>query len=591
MGKGEYSVSDIYQGGYSSLKPSYGDVFTGYRINAGSLGLTTDPRSANVLQEVSSKLSTGVKHIEISGVSLGGAPGEIFESIPKQQLKEVNRLSKLTGVDISVHAPIVEASGLTKDGFTEANRTAAERQMFSAVERSHEINPDGNIPVTFHSSAMLPGEIKEKGKEIEETLAINEETGSISRIPLKERKFPGQDEKPNIKTELNAINQNQWKESIRNLDYYADQGERAMRDSKILAKTAQAERKAGKELTNEEKQAESHFKTGTRFLNDSYRNLTVLFETAIKQCTNEAEKNSLNNFAENIKPKVEQIKKAEKDHDIFESARLRTEILEEGVEVLDSVSPQIFKPLNDFAKEKTIQTFANVAFDSYKKFKDKSPIISIENPPAGAAFATGKELKDLVEKSREKFVEKAIEKGLSKNEAQQAAEKVLGVTWDVGHINMLRKYGYESKDIVKETEAVAPLVKHVHLSDNFGFEHTELPMGMGNVPIKEIFDKLGKEGFDATKIIEAGNWWQHFKTPPVKETMEALGSPIYSMDMAPYWNQSQGLQQGYMGGLEGQWLPQINYETFGGGFSQLPTELGGQRGGAQGSRMSGKPME
>jgi hypothetical protein len=116
-------------------------------------------------------------------------------------------------------------------------------------------------------------------------------------------------------------------------------------------------------------------------------------------------------------------------------------------------------------------------------------------------------------------------------------------------------------------------------------------MGMGNVPIKEIFDKLGKEGFDATKIIEAGNWWQHFKTPPVKETMEALGSPIYSMDMAPYWNQSQGLQQGYMGGLEGQWLPQINYETFGGGFSQLPTELGGQRAGAQGSRMSGRGME
>ncbi|MCK4647838.1 sugar phosphate isomerase/epimerase [Candidatus Pacearchaeota archaeon] len=586
MGKGDYHISDIYQGGYSSLKPSYGDVFTGYRINAGSLGLTTDPRNANVLQEASSKLATGVKQIEISAVQ-----PEVFESIPKQQLKELNRLSKLTGVDISVHGPIIEASGLTKDGFTESNRRSAERQMSSAVEKSHEINPQGNIPVTFHSSAMLPGQITEKGKEAEETLAINEETGSISRIPLKERKFPGEEGKPNVEKELNIINKNQWKENIRSLVYYANQGERALRDSEILAKTAAVEKKAGKELTPEEKEAESHFHMGTTFLNDSYRNLKTLFETASTQCTTEKERRVLNDFANEIKPKIEEIKKAEKEKDIFKSVRLRKEILEDGVDVLDSVSPQIFKPLNDFAKEKTIQTFANVAFDSYKKFKDKAPIISIENPPIGGAFATGEELKDVVEKAREKFIEQATQEGMSKNQAKEAAEKVLGVTWDVGHINMLRKYGYEDKDIIKETEAVAPLVKHVHLSDNFGFEHTELPMGMGNVPLKEILDKLGKEGFNAKKIIEAGNWWQHFKTPPVKETLQAVGSPIYSMDMAPYWNQSLGLQQGYMGGLEGQWLPQINYETFGGGFSQLPTELGGQRPGAQGSRMSGTPME
>jgi len=38
-------------------------------------------------------------------------------------------------------------------------------------------------------------------------------------------------------------------------------------------------------------------------------------------------------------------------------------------------------------------------------------------------------------------------------------------------------------------------------------------------------------------------------------------------------------------------LPQVNYETFGAGFSRLPAELGGQFPGAQGSRMSGRPME
>ena len=33
----------------------------------------------------------------------------------------------------------------------------------------------------------------------------------------------------------------------------------------------------------------------------------------------------------------------------------------------------------------------------------------------------------------------------------------------------------------------AGVLGHIHLSDNFGFEHTKLPMGMGNFPTKEVF--------------------------------------------------------------------------------------------------------
>ena len=81
---GDYKISDIYQGGDSSLNPSYGSVFTGYRTGAGELGLSTDPRTANILQEVSSKLSSGVKNIEVEAVS-----PEVFDAIPKQQLKDL----------------------------------------------------------------------------------------------------------------------------------------------------------------------------------------------------------------------------------------------------------------------------------------------------------------------------------------------------------------------------------------------------------------------------------------------------------------------------------------------------------------------
>jgi len=59
--------------------------------------------------------------------------------------------------------------------------------------------------------------------------------------------------------------------------------------------------------------------------------------------------------------------------------------------------------------------------------------------------------------------------------------------------------------------------------------------------------------------------------------------------MGPYWNQSIGLQQGYFSGY-GNMLPQVNYETFGAGFSRLPAELGGQSQGG-GGRMGGAPLE
>ncbi len=584
MADGDYSISKIYQGGYSSLKPSYGDVFTGYKVNPATLGLATDGRTANVIQEISTKLNTGAKQVEMSGVF-----PEVFDSIPKQQLKELNRLSKLTGASISVHAPVVEASGLTKEGFSESNRQAAELQMFSAVERSHEVEPNGNIPVTFHSSVMLPGEIAQKGRELEETLVINTENGSISKIPLKERFFPGEKRKPGeniIQTEVNRINQEQWNETLRQMEYYAGIGEEAINQSIGTTAFAEAEKKAGKNLSDTERQMRSTFNRGATFLNSSYQDLKKLFDITYAKAS-PAEQSKIEEFYKEIEKKAEKIKEKP---DSYESIQSMKDIIIEGAERLKTVAPpQIFQGLNEFSKENTTQTFANVALKSYKKFGDKSPIISIENPPAGGAFSTGEELKDVVEKSRQKFVEEAKKQGISESEAKKAAEKLIGVTWDVGHINMLRKFGYEKEKIIEETGKIAPLLKHIHLSDNFGFEHTELPMGMGNVPTKEILQKLGKQGFDAKKVVEALQWWQHQKTPPFRETLEAFGVPMVA-SQAPYWNQAIGLQQDWYPG-SGQMLPQGNYETFGAGFAQLPMELGGQKQGGEGSRMSGKGME
>lgn len=487
----DYKVSDIYQGGYSSLKPNYGDGFTGYRMELKKFGMTTDPRTANIIKDASTKLNTGARHIELSAVS-----PEVFESIPDEQLKDVYRLSKIVGAEVSVHGPIVEPSGMSREGFSETNRLAAERQMISAVERSHIVKPDGSIPVTFHSSVILPDLITQKGKAPEETYVINTETGSIGKIPLKERSFPSEEKGVDIKRELRQINEEQWNDKRRQLSHYSQIAEEELKSSLRLRTLAEAEIKDNKPVLPQEREAINTYNRGVGMIDSCYFDLKRAFETAHEKGS-ETEKKIIEHFYKDITKSAEEIKRNPSE---VSSALKKKEIIDQGLEILNKIeAPEVYSNLNDFSKEKTIETISNTALHSWKKFKENSPILSIENPPAGGAFSRGEDLKQIVEGSRKKFVEKAIEEGINEKKAREAAEKLIGVTWDVGHINMIKKYGFENKDVLKETEAVAPLVKHVHLSDNFGFEHTELPMGMGNVPIKEIMQKLGQQGYDAKK--------------------------------------------------------------------------------------------
>jgi len=189
-----------YQGGYSSLEPSSGEGFVGYRSDINTLGLSTDPRSANILQEINTKLAPGQKHIELSLIS-----PELIDTVPKQHLKEANRLAKLTGTEVTIHGPLVEPSGLTKEGFTETNRELVERQMLRAMEAAHEVNPNGGAPVTFHSAGMLPAsevrkiskkEREERGitnkEETHKMLILDQETGQMHAAKREEKYYPGQ---------------------------------------------------------------------------------------------------------------------------------------------------------------------------------------------------------------------------------------------------------------------------------------------------------------------------------------------------------------------------------------------------------------
>ncbi|MEA3329440.1 MAG: hypothetical protein U9Q06_01730, partial [Nanoarchaeota archaeon] len=257
-------------------------------------------------------------------------------------------------------------------------------------------------------------------------------------------------------------------------------------------------------------------------------------------------------------------------------------------------APKIYEEVETFAMNKAANTFGNLAMKSYDKFGGNAPVIAIENFMPGTAFSSAKKMKELVDSSRKNFVNQLIkEENLSESEAKKIAEKQLGVTWDVGHLNMIKKKGFTDEDVLAETKKITEdktMVKHVHLTDNFGFADSHLAPGMGNVPFKRIMEQLEKTGRidEMRKIVEAGGFVQHFKKSPHGMSMAAFGSPIYGMAAGPYWNQVADMQGSYFGGY-GTLNPQQHHSMYGSGFTTMPIDLGGQMPGDQ-SRFGGTPM-
>ena len=612
----------LYKGTPYSLEPGYGSVFTGYRIPAGELGATTSIQTANQIREVTNLLNQGIKNVEVSAINQ-----EVLDMIPKQHLKEINRLTKLTGSETTLHGPLVEASGYAKEGWSEGERQQAENQIKGIIEKAHELSPEGNIPVTFHSTAMLPeGEEKmmtKEGEAIKSLYIVDPRTGKVDVIRETKKYFPeeGHAFKPeeervfNPEEELKRINKDAWVENVGNINQYAYRGHQIITEienlgEKTLPHFAELEGKKLDGMSLEEigKLKEKYFKTyadkenfknlspehqnflerqfrelehGEIFLKDAYRGMRSLYNMAY-QSANPEDRKKLNEFGKNISPFVE--RGLERNP---EKLREFAELVEKGIKVLNSVQPQIYQKLDEFVVDKSSETFANSALNAYKKFGENAPIISIENPPAGSGLSRAEDLKKLIQETRRKFVEKAKEEGMSAKEADNVSKKIIGATWDTSHISMLRKMGYDEKDMIEQAKTIAPFVKHVHYNDNFGSSHTDLPPGMGSMPMKEIMQELDKAGFKGKKIFEGGAFFQHFQASPHTYVMEGSGSPLYSMK-APYWNQMPAY--GNYFALPSAYLPESHFTRFGGGFSDLPPELGGIMPGKQ-SRASGTPMD
>jgi hypothetical protein len=626
----DYQIENVYQGGYSSLNPDEGDFFTGYRMPIGNIGAPTGIQTANVLKEINQRINEGVAPIELQPIQEG-----IFDQIPKQHFTEAKRMAKLTGTKLSLHAPMIEPSGIDpeqKRPWDETYRKLAEKQLEDVVKKSMDLSDTESVPIVIHASGIPGTEFKmtPNGKKVEKLIAIDQESGKMTPLEEETLYYPDMKElrnnltqnkikkyqegkideneifkkisldKGSIKTpekRLEILNNSQWDNSVSQVLFGNEKaGEILERNAHLISNLV--DEKGNLKISKEEiqnspvnLQAYNNYTNAIEHIEDTKQQLDNLFHKAYKY-GDQNQKQKLKKLSEQFSTNLKEDSSVGGRLDAIQNLIINLKNHE--------FAPNVYTSIDKFALNKSAQTFANVAFNAFeesKKQNKKAPKIAIENFQPGTSFSMKGEgeipgIDTLIIESRKKFVEKAVSKGISEFQAKKQAEEIIGMTFDVGHINIAKKKGFTDENIKKEAKAFSKYVKHMHLTDNFGYSDSHLAPGMGNVPMKKILEELEKAGTlkDTRKIVEAGTFVQHFGTSPLNYTLEAFGSPIYSDGVGPYWNQTIGLQQGYFGG-QGMVLPNINYETFGAGFSQLPIELGGQRGGGSGGRMSGKPME
>jgi sugar phosphate isomerase/epimerase len=619
---------------------------TSFYLPLGVQAATTSTQTPNQITELGLRLNAGVKNVEIGTIS-----PETFEQVPSQHLEEMKRLAKLTDARISLHAPIIDPAGFTQEGWSEENRMEIEERFKTVIERAHQVDPQGNIPVTIHSTIGVPAGVwrKEPGKPEKRVMyAVDQETGKLIPLKYEEEEFLTRGKVIYTPEEkLRNLNETAWnEEKLRILSY-----QRARQDLQdylrkdIFQNPLYMELKIKErenQLNEQEKAMLENFERQILVTHDHMREYERKLLSSINDVYNKFSKykyrkeelqlldpeerrlaHSSIKEQQKIMQQVEELRKraqklTEEEGKILQALKQKKVSEEEAYQKLNQIrqkllptedlirtiaelpTPRLFKPAEDFAREKAAETFADLALYGYKKFGEKAPVVAIENLFPGLVMSRAETVKQAVEESRRRFAEKLMkEKKIDKDKAKKIAERLIGATWDVAHINLLRKQGYGEKEeeykkmLKKEAEKIAPYIKHVHISDNFGHADSHLAAGMGNVPLKEQLEEIRKfqekYGQDLMFVQEAGAFAAQFRTSPLPHELEAMNSPLYTYRTSPTWEQVHEIYGSYLVGYGEQFLPHQHYQMTGAGFSStLPRELGGQFPGTR-SRFAGTP--
>jgi|GEM_PF-1538357 len=544
----------------------------GLNIPASRLGPSTNP-TVNQLVDMNLDANWGTKNIEV-----GYIHPKTMELTPKQFYDEMRRLAKAAGVEVSVHAPVVNLAGLDlqEHRYKESTRKREERRLKEMIDNAKRIFGDKSGIVNVHASEAVISKMSyvpegAKGEEVVEIQSfVDPETGEVLQaqrikklvdgkvIELEPKKLAEEvvgRKVSQLFSELHKINEDKRKveEELKRYQKFVDALEKKGLFLKDLernkSKLAQKEREQLDryiELTS----TLQHLDEMKYDLESRIKRYAIEYNDTLKKYKGDVKK-----FLQDIRRKYgseeNYIRKRAEEHYAYlkdidpkrykqlverDAKLLKGRLYKFGV-VYPGEEIRRYIDIVDFEKDKAAETIKNAALYAYEKYGKKAPVISVENPYPYVPFGRPKDLLRLVTEARERLAKDLVKKKhMSKSEAKKLAEKLIGVTWDVGHINLLKQYGFDDKKLLEEFKELNKkgVIKHVHITDNFGYEDSHLAPGWGNVPIKEYLKELEKKGYFGKFVIEAGGAEQmHQETKgivpmPYGPTLAYFGSSIYS---------------------------------------------------------------
>jgi sugar phosphate isomerase/epimerase len=525
---------------YSSIKHHENYITS---LDFGSYGGSLPP-TAMPSQQMDKAANWGWTFVEVGLGPTGSRDAFSAGKSPPEQNRELARLAKLNKMDLSIHHTVQEdVSGFQgQGGFDEMARRRAEFNIKKTIDFADDIGSNAkknNIPIVIHPSAGVPGN-PDKDEAI---YVADRDTGSVGRIK-RERRF---DEK---------TGEVRWKDPKEILD---ETNERLRMNMAMEATNVNY----NIEYTEGQMQ-----RAQERYISAKEDGKTEEAKRYFQE---------IESYAESIKLLEKRKKEAE-----LEMKRKKIDFMNKKEKRYEQLVP-----IEDHAIDKVADTVANAAAYAYKK-KSK-PMLVVENMYPEMAFNQPEKMREVIEQSRKKFVEKMKGK-MGKGTAEKAAKELIGMTLDVGHMNMWKRYQDDPKEFKKMQKKftdLAPFIKHVHLSDNLGDMDAHLPVGWGNAPNKEVMDDLKKGGYKGNVLFETYGLPEggHFG---VYESVKGTGQRAYPF--GPTWTQASenyffGDYPMHMGDI----FPPGHVQQYGMGFSGLPSALGGSAPGER-SKFGGRPM-
>jgi len=604
---------------YGSMDPQYSSAMASSVWRNYYFGAPTPATKALQLPEIAKLGMSGIQNVEI-----GVLDPTHWEAIPRQHFEQMKQLAKLQlgkqGA-ISVHAPVQpDAGGFSENHWTEENRQFAENLFKDVIDKAQIVQTDKNVPVpvTIHASNQPAVQWKwdskaneGRGGLIEEAkFLIDPEKGEMTVARRETVQYPTGEKEYTTEQNRYRTNVNWWDAKERELRAIEAEMMRARKEQREYLVGAGMPATIGFDqmdqwMAQNDRLIPVQAKQFRQMFIDSFedfgRSTNAIFDKAVKNLE----------YAQNMNPKYkEQLERFKKFQESGggENPFATAVFLKQNISEDEKYPAPIFIPVENWAQRKGAETFAELGYYAYKKHGEKGPFVSVENYRPELAMGRGESLRDGLNLARELLAKKLMEKEkMSKPRAEKIAADKIKATWDIGHINLLKRFGMPAEVKgekgkpegfwKKEVKAIQDYIGHVHISDNFGYQDVHLAPGMGNTPIKEFLahlEKTGKLGH-IKSILESGGIPAHLGIAPSHtEALVELGVPLYQgvSTPGPTWQEigknyffgSGGYSSGY-----GKFLPEGHFSEYGTGFSQLPTALGGARAGEQG-KFSGTPM-